>query len=118
MKYLKQFCIIMGFSFAGEICHVLIPWPIPASIYGMLLLLAALMLKVVRVEDVEETGEFLVSMLPVLFVAPTVKLLDYWQLIAPKLWQIAAIVVISTLVVFAVSGWVTQALQKKEDGHG
>ena len=99
MKYLKQFCIIMGFSFAGELLHSWIPWPIPASIYGMLLLLLALMLKVVRVEAVEETGEFLVSMLPVLFVAPTVKLLDYWKLIAPSLWQIAAIVVISLCII-------------------
>lgn len=118
MKYLKQFCIIMGFSFLGELCHYFIPWPIPASIYGMLLLLLALMLKLVRVEAVAETGNFLVSMLPVLFVAPTVKLLDYWQLIAPSLWQIGLIVAVSTVVVFAVSGWVTQVLQKKEDSHG
>ena len=118
MKYIRQFSIILLFSLAGDLCHAVLPLPIPASIYGMVLLLLALMLKVVRVEAVAETGEFLVSMLPVLFVAPTVKLLDYWQLIAPSLWQIAAIVVISTVVVFAVSGWVTQALQKKEDSHG
>ena len=50
---------------------------------------------------------------------PTVGLLDYWSLIAPKVFQILAIVVVSTGVVFFVSGKVTQLLMKgKEEDHG
>ena len=44
MKYLKQFCIVMVFSLLGELCRHWIPYPIPASIYGMVLLFGALAL--------------------------------------------------------------------------
>ena len=119
MTYLKQFCVIILFSFLGELCHLLIPWPIPASIYGIVLLFGALAFGLVSEEAAEPVGSGLVSLLPLLFVAPTVGLLDYWSLIAPKVFQILAIVVVSTGVVFFVSGKVTQLLMKgKEEDHG
>lgn len=34
MKYLKQFTIILFVSFLGELLHLVIPLPIPASVYG------------------------------------------------------------------------------------
>lgn len=113
MKYLNQFCIILGFSFMGELCHWLIPWPIPASIYGMVLLFTALAFKVLPVEKISETGHFLVSVMPVLFVAPAVSLLDCWALIAPQLFKLLTVVVSSTFVIFVVSGWVTQLAMGK-----
>ena len=72
MKYLKQICLILLFSFLGEVCRYLIPLTIPASIYGMVLLFVALALKLVRVESVRETGAFLTSLLPVLFVLSSI----------------------------------------------
>ena len=48
MKYLNQFLIIMGFTLAGEALQRLVPLPIPASVYGLVLLFAALCLGVVK----------------------------------------------------------------------
>jgi len=117
MKYLPQLTIILVFSFLGEVCHHLIDIPIPASIYGMVLLFAALALKIIPAKAVKETGGFLTSILPVLFVAPIVGLLDYWDTIRDALIPIVIIVLVSTVLVFAVSGWVTQLFLKnrKED---
>ena len=42
MKYIRQFAIIMLFSLLGELCHLILPFPIPASIYGMVLLFLSL----------------------------------------------------------------------------
>ena len=42
MKYLFQFLIIVAISFMGELLHYVIALPIPASIYGIILLFAAL----------------------------------------------------------------------------
>lgn len=112
MKYLKQFCVILGFSFLGELCHFVIPWPLPASIYGMVLLFLALALKLLPLEKVSETGHLFVSIMPVLFVAPTVNLLDCWSLVAPNLFKIVTVIVVSTFVTFLVSGWLTQHLMK------
>ena len=112
MKYLRQILLILLFSFLGELLHAVIPLPVPASIYGMVLMFAALSLKIVRLEQVREAGDFFVSILPVLFVAPIVSLLDCWDIIRPNLLPITVILLVSTLVCFAVSGWIPQLLMK------
>ena len=108
VKYLKQLCLIFAFSFLGEVCRYVIPLNIPASIYGMLLLFAALSLKWIRLESVRETGAFLSSMLPVLFVVPAVGIMDYWPVIRPVLIPLILICLLVTILVFAASGLVAQ----------
>ena len=117
MKYVKQFGIILLFSLAGDLCHRLLPFPIPASIYGMVLLLVCLALKWVKVEAVKETGTFLVSLLPLLFVVPTVALMEYWHLVKPVLIPFALISFVVTILVFAASGLVTKWIIRK-GGNG
>lgn len=113
MKYFRQILVVFLFSCLGELLHGLISFPIPASIYGMALMFAALALKIVKLEDVKDAGGFLVSILPVLFVAPIVSLLDCWDIVRPRIIPIVLILVISTFLCFLVSGWVTQLLVKK-----
>ena len=119
MKYLKQICLILLFSFLGELCRFLIPLTIPASIYGMVLLFAALALKIIRIESVRETGAFLPSILPLLFVAPTVRLMECWAEMRPVLVPLLVISLAVTILVFAVGGTVTQWMigkgEKKDD---
>ena len=119
VKYLKQISLILLFSFLGELCRYLIPVTIPASIYGMALLFAALALKIIRVESVRETGSFLTSILSLLFVVPMVQLMDFWPVMRPVLIPILVICIAGTVIVFAVSGIVTQWLigkgEKKDD---
>lgn len=116
MKYLKQLAIILAFSWAGELCHALLPLPIPAAIYGMVLLLICLWTNLVKVEDVKAAGSFLVSLLPVLFVVPAVGLMNCWELIRESLLPIGLIILISTVVTFAVAGNLTRIFRKEEPG--
>jgi holin-like protein len=104
MKQVKQFAIILLFSFAGELCHAWIPLPIPASIYGMVLLLVALLTGLVKLEHIQQTGAFLVKLLPLLFVVPTVGLVKHWELIRSNLVGITIIILVTTALTFAVSG--------------
>jgi holin-like protein len=112
MKYLSQFLIILGFTFLGEALQRLVPLPIPASIYGLALLFAALCLKIVKVEQVGETGAFLRSLLPLLFVGPAVGILENWGLIADQVFGILLVLVGTTVVAFGISGTVTKWLRK------
>ncbi len=116
MKFLKQMCLVMLFSFLGELCRYLIPYPIPASIYGMVLLFAALFLKIIPSEAVRDTGSFLTSFLPVLFVAPAVSLLDCWEQMQSALIPLILITLVSTVLVFGVGGIVTELIMKKKEG--
>lgn len=115
MKYLHQACLIFGFSFLGEMLHALIPLPIPASIYGMMLLFAALFLKVIPTKAVKDMGGFLTSILALLFVAPAVGLIDHWALLKDNIVPILLILALTTVLTFAVSGWVTQWMVKKKE---
>lgn len=118
MKYIRQLGIILLFSLAGDICHILLPFPIPASIYGMALLLMAFALKLLKVEAVKETGSFLVALLPLLFVVPTVGLIACWDLIRADILKIAIVISVTTTLTFGVSGLLTRFFRKGCDENG
>ena len=113
MKYLKQLLLILLFSLTGEALQALIPLPVPAAIYGLVLLLIALCCGVMKEEAIADTAHFLITIMPLLFVAPAVNILQNWGLIAPNLVPICIITLISTFIVFAVSGIVTQWIRRK-----
>ena len=116
MKYLSQFLIILGFTFLGEALQRLLPLPIPASVWGLTLLFAALCLKIVKVEQVKEAGAFLTSILPLLFVAPAVGIVEHWQLISGQIIPIALLLLGSTALTFGIAGRVTGLFLKKGGG--
>ena len=119
MKYLSQFLIILGFTLAGEALQRLIPVSIPASVYGLVLLFAALCFGLVKVEQVKEVGGFLSSLLPFLFVAPTVSIVEHWALIQPRLLPIFLVLAATMVLTFGISGRISQARAKKGgDSHG
>lgn len=117
MKFLKQFCIIILFSFLGELCRFLIPYPIPASIYGMVLMFLALSAKLLKLEQVHDAGNFLTSCLPVLFVAPAVSLMDCWAQLKGQLFSLVLIIFIATFLTFGAAGVVTQWLIRRRKGE-
>jgi len=113
MNYIKQLLIIIGFSLLGEALAALIPLPVPAAIYGLVLLLIALMTGCLKAEAIADTARFAIAIMPLLFVAPAVNILENWGVIAPNLVPIVVIMVVSTFIVFIVSGVVTQLLLRK-----
>lgn len=117
MKYLKQLLLILLFSLAGEALQALIPLPIPAAIYGLVLLLIALCTGAMKAEAIADTAHYFIGIMPLLFVAPAVNILQNWGVIAPQLVPICVITVISTFIVFIVSGMVTQLLLRKKGGE-
>ena len=117
MKYLSQFCIILGFTLAGEALQRLIPLPIPASVWGLALLFAALCLGIVKPAQVKEVSAFLISIMALLFVSPAVGIAENWALIQPWLLPIALLLAGSTLLTFGISGTLTQLFLKKGGKH-
>lgn len=114
MKYITQLLYILLFTGAGELLESVIPLPIPAAIYGLVLMLIALCTGALKPEKIADTARFLIALMPLLFVAPAVNILRYWNIIRSDIIAICVIVVVSTIVVFAVSGLVTKWLLPKE----
>lgn len=117
MKYLKQFLLILLISFLGEGLHVLLPLPVPASVYGLVLMLAGLILGVIKLEQVEEASTFLVEIMPVMFIPAGVGLLTAWDALKPVCVPIVLITVLTTVLVMGVTGWVSQVIIRKEKKH-
>ena len=113
MKIIFQFLIIMVFAFVGELLHHFIPLPIPASIYGILLLFLALEFKILKVKDIKETSSFLIAIMPIMFLPPAVGIVESWGLIKGSWLSYVLVIGISTVVVMAVSGLDTQMIVRK-----
>ena len=71
MKYVKQFSIILGISFLAELLEILIPFPIAASVYGLVIMLVGLITKLIPLEKVETAADFLVDAMSIMFVPAT-----------------------------------------------
>ena len=119
MKYVKQFMMIMLFTFLGEVLREVLPLPVPASIYGLVLMFVALLTGVLKVEKVRETGKFLIEIMPLMFIPAAAGLIDAWPSLKPVGVPIVVIMVVSTVIVMVLSGWVTQFMmhrKKKSEG--
>ena len=113
MKYLKQFMVILAFSFLGEVLHQVLPLPIPASVYGLVFMLAALMTGVLKLHQVKETSAFLIEIMPVMFIPAAAGLIDSWGILQPVIIPLGIITVVTTVFVMAVTGLVTQVIIRK-----
>lgn len=118
MLYLRQFCIILFVSFLGELLHVMIPLPIPASVYGLLLMLSALCAGIIKLNQVKEAAGFLIEIMPVMFIPAAVGLLESWPFLKPVWLPVIFITLVSTVIVMAVTGQVTQRMIQKDKRNG
>ena len=113
MKYLKQFFIILAVSFLGEFLGQKLPLPVPGSIYGLVIMFFCLLTGIIKVADVKETSRFLLEIMPCLFIPAAVGLMEQWGIIKGSLAAYVVIIPVTTAVVMAVSGAVTQIVMKK-----
>ena len=115
MKHLFRLSIILFISLIGEILHAIIPLPVPAGIYGMILMFVSLCTGIVRMESVRTVGMFLIEIMPVMFIPAAVGLLDSWDALKSMLLPCCIALVPVTLIVMAVSGRTTQALVRAQN---
>ena len=118
MKYIKQLAVILAVSFVGEILSSIIPLPVPAGIYGIVILFVMLISKILPLSAVENTGDFLIEIMPLMFIPAAVGLIDSYGSIRSSIVVYLVITVVSTVFVMAVSGLVTQmiiCLKRKGD---
>ena len=116
MKYFRQFFLILAISFAGEILHMALPLPVPASIYGLVLMLLALVTGIVKIEQVKDTAIFLIEIMPVMFIPAGVGLMVSWNVLKPLLIPVGIITFVSFVAVAVATGKTAQWMIKKDEG--
>ena len=115
MKYIKQSAVILGITWVGEWMSETLPLPVPAGVYGLFLMLILFCTGVLRVEQVEEAGNFLLDIMPVLFVPAAVGLMESYEQIQRVLAPMMVICVVSTIVVMVVTGKVADGIMGRKD---
>ena len=112
MKYIKESAIIFGITMIGEFLNKLLSLPVPAGVYGLFLLLLLLCTKVLKLEAIEATGNFLLDTMPIMFIPASVGLIDSYDAMKAILIPLIVTCLISTVVVMGVTGKVTEFMVK------
>lgn len=117
MKFIRQFLIILLVSLLGEALRYFLPFPIPASVYGLVLMFLALTFRIVCLPQVQETAGFLISIMPLMFIPAGVGLLTAWPELQPVLIPVLVITLITTVIVMVVTGWSAQLVDRMQGGR-
>lgn len=118
MRFMKQLSVILTVSFIAELMEYLIPIPVAASVYGLVLMLAGLLTKIIPLKKVEGAADFLVEIMPILFVPPTVSIMTSVEEMRQMAVALCVISVVSTVLIMAVTGRVSQAILRAAGRKG
>ena len=109
---IRQCAILFGCLALGELIVYLTGIKLPSSIIGMLLLTLFLKLGWIKLHWVQGMSDFLVANLGFFFIPPGVALMLYFDIIAAQFWPIVIAILVSTLLVLVITGWVHQLTRK------
>ena len=114
MKYVKQLSIILGISFLAELLEILIPLPVAASVYGLVIMLVGLITDLIPLEKVETAADFLVDAMSIMFVPATVGIMASADALKEMLLPICVITLVSTVLIMIVTGRVSQRIIRSQ----
>lgn len=115
MKFIKQLSIILTVSLVAEFLEYVIPLPVAASMYGLVLMLLGLVTKIIPLEKVDGAADFLVDIMPIFFVPPTVGIIASVDALKEMLVPLCVISVLTTVLIMGVTGKVSQAIIRRSD---
>ena len=112
MKLIRQVTWIIFFTFLGEMCNKLLPLPVPSGVYGLIFMLIFLMQGIIPLDAVEQVGNFMLETMSIMFLPAAVGIMTVTKLLMPVLVPYLVIIVLSTIIVMAVTGLVSQRILK------
>lgn len=93
----------------------MLPLPVPASVYGLVLLLLASNFRLIKLEDVKEVGTYLTGIFPLLFVPAAAGVMELWAEMGEMLLPILIAIIPVTVLVMVSAGKTTQALSGRKN---
>lgn len=122
MNIMGELALIFGICLVGEGVAALLPVAFPASVISMVLLMVLLLTGVVKDRHIQTASHFLVANMAFFFLPSFVGLLEHIELLKSQLVPLLLIIVLTTPVVYLVTGWTVRLLmlrhrKRKEDRH-
>ncbi len=103
LKILTQVGIVFGICWASVWIEKLLPFVMPASIIGMLLLLLLLLFGVIKPKHIQEKSDYLLANLPFFFIPAAVSIINYLDVLKSNLAALAVVCVVPTFLVFGAT---------------
>lgn len=105
---LREFMLIFTINYVGILLSKILHLPLPGTILSLLLLFLMLQFKVLKLEKIENAGNFLLLNMTIFFMPPTVKIIDSYELLEKDLFKIIVIIIVSTFLTMGITGKVVQ----------
>ena len=120
MGVMAQLALVFGLCLACEGVSAALPFPFPASVLSMVILLGLLLAGVVKEKHIDKAAAFLVGNMAFFFLPSCAGIVEYWEALVSVLLPFFLVAFITTPLVYAVTGWTVSLLmgrKRKEEGH-
>ena len=107
---INEFMLILVINYVGILISTVLPFPLPGTITALLLLFLLLQFKILKLEKIENAGNFLLLNMTIFFMPPTVKIIDSYELLEKDLFKIIVIIIVSTFLTMGITGKVVQLM--------
>ena len=118
MHVFAQIAVLLLVCLAAEGIAAVLPFTFPSSVLGMLILLGLLLTKVLKPKQLEETSGFFLNNMTFFFIPTCVGILKYTDVLFSNFWAVVLISILTTPLVFFVTGHVVQLTMKKRKEKG
>lgn len=112
MNILYQIAIVFAICLAGEAVSAILPFSFPAAIISLIIMLILLFTRILKLEHIREKSDFLLSNMAFFFIPAGMSVMEHFELIKNIWWQFAIIIVVSTVVVFAITAGTVSLVMK------
>ena len=110
--------IVIPVSLTNSSYILVVPLPIPAAIYGLVLMFILLYAGVLKLDQVKSAAQFLIAIMPVMFIPAAVGLLDSFSALQPILIPALITVIVCNVVVMVVTGKTAEFIISKDKKKG
>ena len=116
MKILKQFALIFLLFWASHGVSTLLPFTMPASVIGLLLMFVLLLAGILKTESIREAAEFLQGNMTLFLLPVVTSSMNYVDVIMENAFGFFVVCIVTTILTYAAVVWsvhLTVKLMKK-----
>lgn len=107
-----QIGLVFGICLIGEAIVHFLPFPFPASVASMILLLILLLVGAIKVQYIQAKTDFLLKNMAFFFIPSGVGLMEHVDAVKGSLLPILLICILSTFLTFGATAFTIRAVRK------
>ena len=115
---MAQLAVIFGLCLVSEGISALLPFPFPASVISLLLLLALLLSGVLKARHIQTVSNFLLANMAFFFIPSFVETMEHGALLLSQALPLLVIVGLTTPLIYLVTGWTVQLIMVRRRKGG